>query len=581
MKRRHTLLITALALALAAPAMADDKAELEQLRATTLALIETLVSQGLLTRERADTLLRQTQVAPRPAEPQWGAPPGTGMPGTAGAPKTIRVPYVSETTRAQLRDEIKNEVLTTAREERWADPRALPDWVRGLQIEGDLRLRWQAERYDQPQYQFDSSTGAQIGGPCDIVSGNLPAECYRQQSDLASSPAWAPDLLNTTNNRQRLVLRARLGVNAKVSDDTSLGLRLSTGSNSGPTSSSQTLGSHFNKAGLVIDRAFLRWEPRYDIRFIGGRMANPFFGSDLLWPDDLSFDGVALQGEHNLAPGLHAFATAGAFPLEEFNVDQRDKWLYAMQLGAEGAIGSSAQLRVGLAMYHFANVEGVRESDPAPGGSRAGTVPYLNSQYPANVRLKGNTLINLNDPTSTAAPTWGLASKFKPLNLTALLTLKAFDPLEIGLGIDWVRNSAFDIGDIRRRAGTGVGTSAVDGLEARTTGLQAKGVFGHARPANSGEWQLTAAYRKFERDAWIDGFTDTTWHLGGTSYQGWQLGGQVAFDRRTTLGLRVTSTRNLDDGVRYTDAATGSTRGNLSSAPLKIDVFQVDLSSRF
>lgn len=572
-RRRSLSLAVAVACITASPpALADERAELEQLRNTTLALIEALVNQGLLTRERADALLRSSApAAAKPAEPNWGAP------AVNAASKTIRVPYISETQRAQLRDEIRNEVLSVARDERWADPRQIPDWLRGVQIEGDVRLRWQSEHYDAPSYLRDSTTGALVGVPCDIVGGNLPAECYRQQSDLASSPAWSPDLLNTTNDRQRLTLRARLGINAKVSDDTAIGLRFSTGSTGGPTSSSQTLGTGFNKASLVLDRAFVRWEPRFDMRLIGGRMPNPFFGSDLLWPDDLSFDGVAVQGERNLGSGLYAFATAGAFPLEEFNVDQRDKWLYAAQLGADWSFSDNGQMRVGVAVYDFARVEGIRETDPAPSGARAGTVPYFGSQYPTALRLKGNTLINLNDPTSTAAPTWGLASKFRPVNLTALVTLKHFEPIDIGIGLDWVRNSAFDIADIRRRAGS----DAVNTLAARTTGVQAKLSVGNPKLANPGDWLLTAAYRQFERDSWIDGFTDTTWHLGGTGYKGWQLGGQYAFDRRTTLALRATSTRNLDDGVRYVDPISGAARANLSSAPLKIDVLQIDLSSRF
>jgi hypothetical protein len=569
--RRRSLTLALAAALCTSPVRADERAELEQLRNTTLALIEALVSQGLLTRERADVLLRQGAPAARPAEPNWGAPP------VNAASKTIRVPYISETQRAQLREEIRNEVLTVARDERWADPRQIPEWLRGMQIEGDVRLRWQSERYDAPTYFRDTTTGALVGVPCDIVGGNLPAECYRQQSDLASSPAWSPDLLNTTIDRQRLTLRARLGISGKVSDDTTIGLRFSTGSTSGPTSSSQTLGTGFNKASLVLDRAFVRWEPRFDMRLIGGRIANPFFGSDLLWPDDLSFDGIAVQGERNLGSGLYAFATAGAFPLEEFNVDKRDKWLYAAQLGADWSFSDNGQLRVGVAVYDFARVEGIRETDPAPAGARAGTVPYFGSQYPGTLRLKGNTLINLNDPTSTAAPTWGLASRFKPINLTTLITLRHFDPIDIGIGLDWVHNSAFDIADIRRRAGT----DAVNSLAARTTGLQAKLNVGNVKLANPGDWLLSAAYRQFERDSWVDGFTDTTWHLGGTGYKGWQLGGQYAFDRRTTLALRATSTRNLDDGVRYVDPISGAARANLSSAPLKIDVLQIDLNSRF
>ena len=558
------LSLALLAPAWSQPAASDEKRELEQLRATTLALIEALVAQGLLTRERADAILRQAQAK--------GAPPvvAAAPEAPASAPKVIRVPYVPQALREQLRDEIKNEVLATAREERWADPRALPDWVRGITFDGDFRLRWQMENYAAPRYAAGETD------PCAIVGGNLPAACYRGQS---TSPAWAPDLTNTTTDRDRFTLRARLGATAKLSDDTQVGLRLSTGTTSGPTSASQTLGTQFNKASLVLDRAFLRWEPRFDLRAFAGRMANPFFGSDLLWPDDLSFDGVALQAEKTVASGAYVFATVGAFPLEEFNVDKCDKWLYAFQLGADWAVSDRIQWRTGLALYQFARVEGIRESAPAPTGVLAGTVPYQTSAYPTSLRLKGNTLINLNDPTSSAAPVWGLASKFKPINLSTALMLTHFNPVDLALQLDWVKNSGFDLADIRNRAGS----AAVDGLAERTTGLQFKLTAGQARPGNAGEWQAFVAWRKFERDAWIDGFTDTTWHTGGTSYKGWQLGGSYAFDRRTTLGLRLTSTRNLDDGVRVfaTPGDPNAATATLSSAPLKIDVLQLDLNARF
>jgi long-subunit fatty acid transport protein len=565
-----------------AAARADERADLEQLRATTLALIDALVQQGLLTREKAEAIVRSVQAA-RPAAaaaaavpgPQWGAPVAAAAP-AATASGVIRVPYISETLRAQIREEVKNEVLATAREERWADPRALPDWVRGITVSGDLRVRAQSERYDAPVYALDGN-GVRVGGACDILAGNLPAECYRAQT---TSPAWAPDLANTGINRDRLTLRARLAFDAKVGEDTSAGLRLSTGTTSGPTSSSQTLGAHFNKAGIVLDRAFVRWEPRYDWRVFAGRMANPFFGSDLLWPEDLGFDGVAAQTEQNLAAGVFAFFNAGAFPLEEFNVDARDKWLYGVQAGLNWALGSSTELKLGLGVYDFHRIEGVRETEPPPSGSRAGTVPYLSAQYPSTVRQKGNTLINLNDPTSsTSAATWGLASKFRPINLTAALTLKQWEPLALNLGLDVVKNSAFDLADIRTRAGT----TALDTLQAKTTGLQLKASLGRGRLADKGDWQLSAALRKFERDAWPDGFTDTTWHLGGTNYKGWQLGASYALDRRTTLGLRLTSTRNLDDGQRYLSnpGDPTSVSSSLSNAPLKIDVIQLDLNTRF
>jgi hypothetical protein len=564
---RRTLLAAALLTTLAWPARADEKRELEQLRATTLGLIEALVQQGLIPRERADALLRQAQVAPAAAAPAApaaaaAAAPAWGTPPQAAAAPVIRVPYVSETTRAQIREELREEVLAKARSERWADPGVLPPWVSGLTIGGDVRVRWQQELYDAPRY------APGVTDPCQIVGGNLPAECWRSQT---ASPAWGPDVTNTTNDRDRLTLRARLAIGAKISDHTSAGLRITTGTTSGPTSSSQTLGQGFNKSSIVLDRAFVRYEPLFGLRLIAGRMANPFFGSDLIWPDDLSFDGVAIQGERWVGQSASVFGTVGAFPLEEFNVDSRDKWLYAVQIGGETEVAEKTTLKVGLATYHFVNVQGVRETAPPPTGPRAGTVPSFTSQYPASVRLKGNTLINLNDPTSTAAPTWGLASRFRPINLMSALTLNHFDPVALTMQLDWVRNGAFDVAEIEQRAGVPLGE-----LADRTTGVQAKVQLGVPQLAAAGQWQLFGAWRRFERDAWIDGFTDTTWHVGGTNYQGWQLGGHYAFDRRTSLGLRLTSTRNLDDGVRDASGVPLA-----SNNPLKIDVLQVDLNTRF
>nr|WP_295077487.1 putative porin [uncultured Roseateles sp.] len=599
---RQRCLALALASALCVPtAHADEKRELEQLRATTLALIDALVGQGLLSRERADALLKQAQTpaaAPAPAPATWGTPlTGAAVAGAAagavasgaGGNGVIRVPYVSETLRAQMREEIKNEVLATAREERWADPRSLPEWVRGTTVEGDVRVRWQSERYAQPSYAVDPITGQQIGVPCLNVSGNLPAECYRTQKD---SPAWAPDLVNTTNNRDRLTLRARLGVAVKVSDEVSTGLRISTGTTSGPSSASQTLGNYFNKSSVVLDRAFIRWEPRYNLRMLAGRMANPFYGGDLLWPDDIGFDGLAAQGDLTLASGMFGFATAGAFALEEFNTDKRDKWLYGFQAGLEMAMGNNTIARAALGSYRFQNIEGVRATELplASSNPRSATQSYLSSQYAISARQKGNTLINLcpvsseNNatvpaPCTNGGPVWGLASKFLPINLSAGLTFKQFDPVEIGVSLDWVRNSGFDLADIRKRAGS----STVDNLAERSTGAQLRFNLGTPKLANAGDWTTFVALRRFERDAWLDAFTDTTWHMGGTNYQGWQIGGQYAFDRRSTIGARLTSTRNLDDGVRVPlDPSNPSiVTGNLSSATLKIDVFQIDLNTRF
>ena len=163
--------------------------------------------------------------------------------------------------------------------------------------------------------------------------------------------------------------------------------------------------------------------------------------------------------------------------------------------------------------------------------------------------------------------------------MTAALTLNQFDPVQVGVTLDYVKNSAFDLADIQKRAGP----ASVGDIANKTTGLQARFQIGSKVLGERGTWNTYFAMRRFERDARVDAFTDTTWNLGGTSYKGFSLGGSYAFDRRSTIGLRWTSTRNLDDGHRalLNPSDPTSIGGNMSSAPLKIDVIQLEVNSKF
>lgn len=137
--------LTALSLALTSVSvLADERQSLEALKQTTLGLIEALVDKGVLTRDAADAMLRQAQQRAA-ATTQAAAPGSDQLP--SGKP-VQRVPYVSETMKAQIRSELKEEILTQARAENWATPNAIPSWVNRIKIEGDLRYRHQLDRFD-------------------------------------------------------------------------------------------------------------------------------------------------------------------------------------------------------------------------------------------------------------------------------------------------------------------------------------------------------------------------------------------------------------------------------------------------
>jgi hypothetical protein len=529
---RRAVLVLALACA-ATPAPASEREDLEQLRNTTLGLIQALVEQGLLSRDKAAELIKraQTKAPERPAEPQ------SARIGPDGRP-VVRVPYVSETVKTQIREEVKQEVLAQAKRERWGDPGALPDWLERIRFEGDLRLRLQQELFDR---------------------NNTPAAFFQAQG-APGNPAYAPDLTNTTEDRTRLTLRARFGLLAQVGQNVQAGFRISTGSLTSPASTSQTLGggnNNFNRYTVGLDRAYLRWRPETWLQFDGGRMPNPFFATDLVWAEDLAFDGVAATVRRRLTDRFLGIATIGAFPLQELEGSKRDRWLTGVQVGGEWTLNEETRVKFGVAQYHFRSIEGV----PEAAGS-LGTALYGISEYRRNLRQKGNTLFNIADPLA-AAPNnvlWGLASRFAPLNLTASAEFAQFDPVYITVSADYVKNLGFDRSEIRARTG-------ID-LEARTAGYQYRAQVGDRALRNARDWQVFGAVRRLERDAVPDGFTDTTWNLGGTNYKGWSLGASYGLDRNAWATLRWTSTRAL-------------TYPGGPWAPFAVDIVQLDFNARF
>ena len=77
------------------------------------------------------------------------------------------------------------------------------------------------------------------------------------------------------------------------------------------------------------------------------------------------------------------------------------------------------------------------------------------------------------------------------------------------------------------------------------------------------DWQFTTAYKYLERDAVLDAFTDSDFHLGGTDTKGWILGGSYGLGANAWLTLRWLSANEID------------------GAPLAIDILQVDVNAKF
>ena len=493
-------------------AQAGEREEMETLRQTTLNLIQALVQQGVFTQEKADLLIKQAETkAQETVAIQKKADAGI-----------VRVPYVPESVRKQIANEVREEVIAQAKVERWGDVNAVPEWVDRLKWEGDLRLRYQNDRFP---------------------SGNpTPLQFLATEGQVIS---------NTSEDRNRFRLRARLGLNAKVTSSIAAGIRLATGNLQDPVSTNQTLGQSGNKYDFVLDRAFVKIHSDETLPWLtvsAGRIANPWFSTDLVWDDDLNFEGAALHIDPNAQSSKvwRPFLTLGGFPLQEIEksdtVRAKSKWLLGAQTGVEWVRDTNTRAKVGLAYYDYRNISGTRNEFGQDAYNK--TAPQF--------RQKGNTVFQINPPNDDL---YALAADYRLLNLTGVVDLNVYDPVHVIVSADYVKNIGFSRSKTLDRTGFE--------LDPQTKGYMARVAVGMPTMLLKNDWQVFLAYRHLEADAVLDAFTDSDFHLGGTNNKGFILGAQYGLDKNAWLSARWLSSNQI------------------SGLPLAIDVFQFDFNAKF
>ncbi|WP_448110962.1 putative porin [Pseudomonas lini] len=533
----------------------------------TINLIRLLVQQGVLKQEQADGLIAQAEkeaLQARQASTAVAAVPA----GPAAAPGDVRVQYVPAAVRDQIRDQVKAEVMATAKQENWAQPNTFPEWVSRISFDGDIRLR------DESRYYSDTNSNEIVdfaklnnNGPYDVNP---------------NSSTNLPPLLNTREDRENLFrLRARLGMKAVISPEWTAGIRIGTGSDNNPVSTTQTLGGGFGKKDIWLDQGYLTWKPFDQLTLTGGRIANPFFSTDMLYSTDLNFDGVAAIFDHKLNRDWGLFGTVGAFPVEYtndtsssngFDKEESDnKWLYGAQIGANWAINSNNRLKGALAYYRFDDIEGQRSSpcEPwagAPGcdtdGSRSAFMQKGNSVF-----LLRDITPNPLNPSTTPQPQFvGLASEFNLLDLNVVWDTDLPEDFKLRSQANYVHNLGYDEGEMRKRsAGQIVNNLDSDGnIESGANAWMVQFTLGNSLDLKKqGDWNFFAGYKYIQPDALPDGFNDSSFHLGGTNAKGYFLGGNYGLAKNVSATGRWLSS----------EAVYG--------APFDIDVLQLEINTRF
>ena len=539
----------------------------------TINLIHRLVEKNILTKEEAETMIKQAEADAATAAAQKDI---AALPPEPTPEEEMRISYIPEVVKNQMRDQIQQELLAHAREEKWSEKK-YPEWTDKFKPFGDIRVRSENTFFPEGNDNtgaFPNFNAINTGAPFDTAGTQF-------------SPQY-----NVDQDRERTRLRARAGAAIMLGEGFNAGLRVATGESNSPVSPNQSLGAsggNFSKYAIWLDRAFLSYDAGpgngdgEELTFLLGRFDNPFLSTDVMWDDDLGFDGLALRGKVNLNDQVSTFFTAGYFPVynTDFNFasnqpakfDSTDKWLSGAQIGVDWKINDDLTAKFGVAYYDFDGIEGKLSSPFIPLTDKdAGDTDTTRPSF----AQRGNTYMALrNIDNSTAANDfgnkyqyqyYGLASEFRDIAITGRLDYDHFDPVRLSLVGEVIKNVAFDSSDINAKAvnNRGAGTAKkIGAFEGGDTAWNLAFTVGKPALEQLWDWQAGVGYRYVESDAVVDAFTDSDFGGGGTNVQGFTLGGNLALSKAVRAGLRWMSSDEI------------------AGPPLSSDILQIDLNAKF
>ena len=280
---------------------------------------------------------------------------------------------------------------------------------------------------------------------------------------------------------QRQRIRFRIAGKMHVLKDLDIGFRLATGGTD-PISTNQTLGNSFETKGIQLDQAYAAYQYGPGT-FKGGKFANPFYTTEVIWDGDVTFEGLAQQFKFKPSGDTQVFVTLGQFFIDELATDEQDPYLLALQAGIEQKLGASMTAKIALAYYDYDNTRG-RTLDHA---------------------TSGNTL--------------GFGAEQNDYDLIDILGEISFD-----LGVP-VKVFGQYVNNTDTASGNGQDTAINFGL-----------IVG-AKPKQFGDWQFRYYYRVVEADAVVDALSDSDFHGSGTNSKGSEFGLDVGVVKGVAVNL--------------------------------------------
>jgi hypothetical protein len=291
---------------------------------------------------------------------------------------------------------------------------------------------------------------------------------------------------NDDPERNRARFRLRVGADTKIIDNVTVGFGLASGTGD-PRTTTQTFQDSFSKKALNINYAYAQYNPLKWSSLMGGKLkTNPIFRansvgpwpSEIAWANEITPEGAAVVLNYPAplkldAINLDVFMNNAFFVLDENQPSGsgRDPCLYVIQPGFNLKITKDMNLKAAVAKYFITGVENKQQLD------------YSSN---SNTLVGGRYIFNYDAWIVTAE--FGFSNPFN----------QKIVPY-VGLFGEYIYNPDPDDENKGYLGGIRVGYPSLKKF---------------------GDWQLSYAYRRLEKDAWLDIFPELTFYSGATNAKG-------------------------------------------------------------
>lgn len=309
--------------------------------------------------------------------------------------------------------------------------------------------------------------------------------------------------MHDTRHRERI--RARVGLEAQVTETLTAGVQLATGG-ADPRSANQTLGDAGSRKDIGLDLAYLRWQFADWGNVTAGKMKLPIErpGQSRFYDNDFNPEGIAFGFERGIW-----FARAYNFWMEERST-AADTLLWGTQVGVRLPIRESSLM---LAVHY---------SDLAKG---QGALPFFDCSS-LTVAAQSLPCTNGNTVVFAAPGDPVLAYDFDVIELAAEWSgrLGAW-PLEVWANL--AENQ--DPEDLTLAWAVGIDLG---------------------KAGKSRTWEAGVGYQSIEKDALFGAWVDSNFAAGRTDGTGWFFrGGYAPLENWTLNATYFLNERNVDVGT--------------------------------